>query len=264
MMDGGFLRLSDASAVLLALNRALDTPHPGRARVEAMLVALRDLMSRDADVEVMLYGDLERDPCPKLLDRVWAGPTLQRIEPRDDEAMQQAVDLCEKAWRDIHAALKRHPWAVAVWSEDWPEWFASTFHPRHLQRHGWADIATGVWLAGNDRMVTLHVFRTPTQPPFSEADRRLVMLMVQALAPLIHRELFTLDRYGVDRLSKRQQDVLAHLLRGLSEKEIARKLHRSVETIHNHVRAIYRQYDVNSRGELMARFIDQTRHGGAA
>lgn len=264
MMNAGSLRLSEATAVLQALNIALDAEVSGRERVETMLVALRQLMSRDADVEVMLFDQLDREPAPRLLDRVWAGPVLQRLEPRSQEQMQAACDLAAPAWQGIRPALREHGSAIALWSEDWPEWFETVFRPQHLQRMGWVDVASGIWFAARDRMVLLHVFRTAEQPPFSTEDRLLMALMVQAMAPLIDRELFEEDRYGMDRLSKRQQEVLRHLLQGLSEKEIARALHRSVETVHNHVRAIYRHYDVNSRGELMAQFIDHSRLGLSA
>jgi DNA-binding CsgD family transcriptional regulator len=54
-----------------------------------------------------------------------------------------------------------------------------------------------------------------------------------------------------------QLRVLAYLRQGLSEKELAVKLFISQSTAHHHVQKIYRAFDVHSRAELMAKFINQ-------
>ncbi|MDP9174702.1 MAG: helix-turn-helix transcriptional regulator [Planctomycetota bacterium] len=56
-------------------------------------------------------------------------------------------------------------------------------------------------------------------------------------------------------LSPRLQRVLRHLLTGESEKEIATGLGLSRHTVHEYVRALYRQFGVTSRGELMAHWV---------
>jgi LuxR family maltose regulon positive regulatory protein/serine/threonine-protein kinase PknK len=58
-------------------------------------------------------------------------------------------------------------------------------------------------------------------------------------------------------LSGRQTDVLHLLLRGMSEKEVARELGVSSHTVHTHVKKLYTQFNVSSRGELLAQFVDQ-------
>jgi DNA-binding CsgD family transcriptional regulator len=57
------------------------------------------------------------------------------------------------------------------------------------------------------------------------------------------------------RLSPRQQQTLRHLLAGDSEKQIAEKLSRSPHTVHTYVKAIYRNFRVSSRGELLSLFV---------
>ncbi len=58
-------------------------------------------------------------------------------------------------------------------------------------------------------------------------------------------------------LSDRQRDVLVLLLRGHSEKEAARDLGVSTHTVHTHVKRLYGEFNVSSRGELLALFIDR-------
>lgn len=66
-------------------------------------------------------------------------------------------------------------------------------------------------------------------------------------------------------LSRRQADVLAHLLKGLPNKLIARELNLSVETIKDHVAAVLRALNVSSRTQAVlavSRVLQQRASGG--
>ena len=56
-------------------------------------------------------------------------------------------------------------------------------------------------------------------------------------------------------LSPRMSETLRRLLAGDSEKQIAGHLGVSPHTVHVYVKAIYRRYEVSSRGELLSRFV---------
>ena len=56
-------------------------------------------------------------------------------------------------------------------------------------------------------------------------------------------------------LAPRHAQTLGRLLAGDSEKQIARHLGVSHHTVHVYVKALYRHFDVSSRGELLARFV---------
>lgn len=51
------------------------------------------------------------------------------------------------------------------------------------------------------------------------------------------------------------KQTLQRLLAGDSEKQIAAHLGLSPHTIHVYVKALYKRFDVASRGELLARFV---------
>jgi DNA-binding CsgD family transcriptional regulator len=53
-------------------------------------------------------------------------------------------------------------------------------------------------------------------------------------------------------LPRRQRQVLENLLLGLNAKEIAREMGLSPYTVNDYIKALYRRYQVSSRGELMA------------
>ncbi len=57
-----------------------------------------------------------------------------------------------------------------------------------------------------------------------------------------------------ETLTEAQLKVFDLLMTGGAEKMIASKLRLSQHTVHNHVRAIFRAFDVHSRAELFARF----------
>jgi DNA-binding CsgD family transcriptional regulator len=57
-------------------------------------------------------------------------------------------------------------------------------------------------------------------------------------------------------LSQRLREVLGGLLHGQAEKQIAGDLRLSLHTVHGYVKAVYRRYGVNTRGELLSLLID--------
>ncbi len=57
------------------------------------------------------------------------------------------------------------------------------------------------------------------------------------------------------KLSPRMKQTLQRLLAGDSEKQVAAHLKISPHTIHVYVKAIYTYYNVSSRGELLALFV---------
>ena len=64
------------------------------------------------------------------------------------------------------------------------------------------------------------------------------------------------------KLSPRLRQTLHRLLVGDSEKQVARHLALSKHTVHVYVKALYREYNVNSRGELLAKFVNANGAGG--
>lgn len=75
----------------------------------------------------------------------------------------------------------------------------------------------------------------------------------------------TSDQYGPAndhlslQLTRRRRQTLAHLMRGLSEAAIARRMKLSRHTVHEHVKAIYKQLRVHNRAEMLAAVLNGTR-----
>lgn len=54
------------------------------------------------------------------------------------------------------------------------------------------------------------------------------------------------------RLTPREQEIVAALEQGLSYKLVADRCGISTDTVKNHIRAVYRKLQINSKGELLA------------
>jgi DNA-binding CsgD family transcriptional regulator len=65
-------------------------------------------------------------------------------------------------------------------------------------------------------------------------------------------------------LPARTREVLCYLVKGDPPKQISYKLGLSVHTVQDHIKAIYRRFNVNSRGELLAKFIAGPADEGAS
>jgi len=63
-------------------------------------------------------------------------------------------------------------------------------------------------------------------------------------------------------LSEREREVLALLSLGLSEREIGRELFLSFNTVHSHVKSVYRKLGVSSRAEAVEFHLGETRREG--
>jgi DNA-binding CsgD family transcriptional regulator len=61
---------------------------------------------------------------------------------------------------------------------------------------------------------------------------------------------------NVDELTRAQLEVMQLVLQGLDEAAISSRLNRSVHTIHTHLKAIFRQFDVHSRAELIVKAMN--------
>ncbi|MDB5250750.1 MAG: DNA-binding response regulator [Segetibacter sp.] len=55
-------------------------------------------------------------------------------------------------------------------------------------------------------------------------------------------------------LTTREKEILQHLIKGLSYKEIAAHCFISIDTVFSHIRKIYTKLNVHSRSEISARF----------
>ena len=139
--------------------------------------------------------------------------------PREDERL-----------REIRAVTEVHPgaWTLVVMPDD-----AATGALRRVMLAG----ATGIVLAQNVQRALLHTART--------------ILAGQLVVPL------ALGRHIAPRpLSHREKQILALVVLGLTNREIADKLYLAESTVKTHLSSAFRKIDVRSRSEAVVRIQD--------
>ena len=103
------------------------------------------------------------------------------------------------------------------------------------------------------------LFRKIGRPEFDRRAAMLTHLMIQECGSL-HTEGLDMQRVDdVAMLTPRQRSVLAMMIEGLNIDRAAGHLRLSPHTVNDHVKAIYRHFDVQSRSELMRRFMSVDR-----
>ena len=138
---------------------------------------------------------------------------------------------------------------------DDPTWYRST-HWNELRRPVQLDdsIYSIYRLPEPGHVMALCLIRAAEDGAFQDADRAIMGLLHDSIGWL-HQTRHAPTRTSTAGLSRRQCDVLRHLMAGDSEKQAAFKLGLSRHTVHDHVKTLYRHFKVSSRGELMALFL---------
>jgi DNA-binding NarL/FixJ family response regulator len=92
---------------------------------------------------------------------------------------------------------------------------------------------------------------------FGAREVALLKLLHDEIAPLVGVQLTTEEHLSRDGLSKRLRETLSLLLEGNSEKQVASELKLATRTVHDYVAMLYQHFNVSSRAELLAYFIQR-------
>ncbi len=267
MYRGRWTEASGIAHVVLADRRS-----PVIARITA-LIALGRVRARRGDPAVW-------DALNEARELAGNTGTLQRV------ALMQAA-RAEAAWFDGRAAnaaseasvgvelavRKRHPWFASEllfwsWQGDGslpgglPDFCAR--NPFALEISGCWQAAAAAW-----RALSCPFEAARALAEGEEADQREALAIFESFSarPMIERVRHRLRAAGVRGLTRgprestqnhpaglttKEVEVLALLARGLRNKEIGQRLHRSARTIDHHLAAIFTKLDVASRAEAVS------------
>jgi DNA-binding CsgD family transcriptional regulator len=114
---------------------------------------------------------------------------------------------------------------------------------------------------GPDHYCGLTMMRSLGEPRFTGRDKLFLATLHGELAPMVGRQLAAAHEPSAMQLSPRLRQVLKCLLEGDSEKQAAARLHLQPQTVSQYVKAVYRHFRVNSRAELLARWVRFGRGG---
>ncbi|TWT88265.1 Bacterial regulatory protein, luxR family [Pseudobythopirellula maris] len=128
---------------------------------------------------------------------------------------------------------------------------------RHYGPLGIRDFRLHTHAAPDSRIVSIVCPIRQGAADEGESTQWLMALLARILAPIVALASNNAMLAEPSRdLSKAQRAVLDLALKGMTEKQIAVRLHRSHHTVHSHLRSIYRRYKVSSRAELLALLLD--------
>ena len=110
--------------------------------------------------------------------------------------------------------------------------------------------------SGDDDLISgIGLHREFGREPFTDRDRRIAHIVTSEVPWLHYAELPGEASRQVPALTPRQRTVFGLLIEGKPRRTIATSLGISPHTVNDHVKAIYRHFDVNSRSQLMHRFM---------
>jgi DNA-binding CsgD family transcriptional regulator len=143
---------------------------------------------------------------------------------------------------------------------DLQEWHGSRDYNEYVGACGLDDrITSSVRLSRlpSAPVQTIVLLRSRSDGRYPRRAVRLVHLFHHEMVSLLGDKLALPDTAdGKPPLPPRLQQVLACLLQGDGEKQIAARLGLSQHTVNRHVQRLYRRYEVRRRGELMFRCRD--------
>jgi DNA-binding CsgD family transcriptional regulator len=141
------------------------------------------------------------------------------------------------------------------------EWYASAEFNEYHRQSGIDDFLAAVAPMTGASVLAVTSSRALHSPRFESRERRLGRIFFRELGRHFGVNLLLRPGQDVEILPPRLRQTLECLLDGDSEKQVALRLGLSRHTVHDYVKALYRHFEVSSRGELMARHV-RDRHDG--
>lgn len=145
---------------------------------------------------------------------------------------------------------------------DQQQWLTSMHYNEYVRPCGLNDrIASSLRLPGNNAIQAIVLHRAAADGKYSRRAVRLMRVFHHELSMALGTRLKMAAPENAEPLPARLRDVLAGLVRGEAEKQIARRLGLSPNTVNRHVQRLYRRFDVRSRGELMFQLLNRPQNG---
>lgn len=218
---------------ILCVEFATSLEREGSLDASSLLPALRRDIYADPVGATPVFPPYNRETLERLL--VFAQASHERLVSQPGEPLEDS--LCERL-------------GEAVFRE-------SEHYRKNLAPLGVEDVWVVHRLVGERHVFVLLTPRMAGRPALSEQQKRLVSLYAEASCgkwvELAGRPLQVAKGMATQLgLSRVRRDVLGCVLAGLPEDLIAVRVDRSPHTVHNHLRDLYKLFQVSGRSELQA------------
>ncbi|MBN8726810.1 MAG: LuxR family transcriptional regulator [Xanthomonadales bacterium] len=236
-------------------SRADDALQHMLARLCSMFGAQNALWSVVVRLPVPPRGDALNGWRPRLMRLCHPLPALDEVmRERADQLWHSGVDLSA-----IIGAAGEEPFLTRLLFEALPaEWFEGEYYRHFYLGVGHADQLSVRQAVNDDVRIHLFLYRGTASPRFTPAHKAPLALALRGLGWLQQRLLLSHGIHAASSpLTPAERTVLLALLGDETEKEIARSLDKSPNTIHIHVKSIYAKFGVRSRAALAALWLGQ-------
>jgi DNA-binding CsgD family transcriptional regulator len=237
---------------LLADVAILDGGHEAKKR--ALMDGLGELIEADGWLWTMTRVDLARD-APMSLGIMHGGLTDEQvagwIEMNHDRAHPppEHAPIIRELRRGRHFTRSRDQLVEAQ------AWYDHPTVKRYRLARGIEHSLHSIFPLDEPGVISgVGFYRRVGRESFTARQRRIAHIVLSEVDWLHYADLPGDHGRDVPRLSPRQRVVLVLLLEGRPRGEIARLLHISPHTAHDHAKAIYRQFGVSSQVALIRRF----------
>lgn len=256
----GNLRLADANEIVDSLSQTVESDLSRREKIQSLIEKFAGTIGADLDYHVLLLGELDRSPAPRVLERFTFGPTFSLIEPRPQDEVQELIDLCGPICQQaIPAALSklRTPVTYIYGDDADSNWYRDVFRPRLLTPNRWADDLACYWSASPSRVIIYNAFRGEMSAPYTRGQRDLLSLACRAIGPILDDQFLDGVPAQLSNLDPRLYPLLLTVLQGFSRKEIAQHAGVLSDYVDMAMSQLFAHFRVNNRGQLIAKFVDE-------
>jgi len=248
-----FVRESEASTLLRLAAEAGELPRDAAARRTHILRGLLKLVGgRDAAcMEVRPAAGMVAVP-GSLLTVDMPEDALRRVRPTLYEAQPVDPGMPAMLARPEPLLTLPRPRVVAD-----PLWYRSDDFEQVRRPSGVDETLYSKLNLPDGTIFCTGIQRELNDRPFGDRECRIMDLFNRHCGTLYYvpPEPPAQADTRLSSLAPRLRSVVTELLGGSAEKQVALKLGLSRHTVHEYVKAIYRELGVNSRGELMAMFV---------
>src|SRR5688572_29577386 len=258
-------------------------PPESEARRKCLLEGLCKLVGAHSALLFVMSDDPINGPLSA------GGPIVTtRMTPEQDAKFRQVLQNNPEPRNPIVPALVRRPGPLLTQhrtqvSDDERVWYGSGFFEQEQRPLGLDDVLYARLPLPNGKPLAIALFRPLKDALFTDRDCRLVDCLHEQAgrlygtfenAPTTRPSTSDPNPQGappkmngatqpsadgraviLSGLPPRLRPVLRHLLEGDAEKQVAMKLGLSPHTVHQYTKLLYRTLDVNSRSELLARYV---------
>lgn len=246
------LTLDDVAAVVRLLGDIAGTDDPIAAKRRQLVGGLATLCG--ADVWVWAHAKVDADDRVAYfayLDGGWASDA-QRSVAMSPECSPEVRPIEQGM---VRAALVAHATRTREQFVEDAAWYGSPLYRRFRAPADLDDFLFSYYPVGDGVISGVGLHRRLGRPRFADRERCLAHLVLGQIDWLHRADTAVPAADRVADLTARQRQVLLLLMGGDGRKQVARKLGLSDHTVADYTKVLYRHFDVNSRAELLAKFM---------